>query len=490
MAEPVVSSPTMIDGLSGVVLLPTDGSPAGPPVDLLITDGRIAAITPAAGPPVRRLLAMPALVNAHDHARPLSPTSFGAAGKPLETWLLRLAAMPAIDPYLGALAAFGRAARAGAGSVMAHYTRFHGPMAPIDEAKEIARAAKDIGVRVTLAIFMRDRNPLVYDGEENVLMELPDDVREAIETQFLSSMPAVVEQIASVEAIAAETESDLFSVQFGPSGPQWCSDPLLAAIGEASRQTGRRVHMHLLETRYQRAFADRAYSEGVVERLKTLGLLSPRLTLAHCVHARPAELDAIAAAGAIVATNPGSNLHLKSGIAPISEALRRGCRVALGVDGSAFDEDDDIVRELRLGHFLHGGWGFEAVIERGAWLAAIVGNGRFANGAPGPGALGVGAPADILVLDLDMLDRDAVMAVEPIDLVFARATAGHVAGLIVAGQEIVRDGRLLRVDLDAAEGELRRQYRARMPSRAAFLAAWGDLEPVVAEHYRNGLGCC
>ena len=55
---------------------------------------------------------MPALVNAHDHARPLSPTSFGAAGKPLETWLLRLAAMPSIDPYLGALAAFGRAARA------------------------------------------------------------------------------------------------------------------------------------------------------------------------------------------------------------------------------------------------------------------------------------------------------------------------------------------------------------------------------------------
>ena len=44
---------------------------------------------------------MPALINAHDHARPLSPTSFGGAGKPLETWLLRLGAMPAIDPYLG-----------------------------------------------------------------------------------------------------------------------------------------------------------------------------------------------------------------------------------------------------------------------------------------------------------------------------------------------------------------------------------------------------
>jgi cytosine/adenosine deaminase-related metal-dependent hydrolase len=110
MAERV----TMTDRLSGVVLLPTDGSPAGSPVDLMLSDGRIAAVAPAADPHSRRLLAMPALVNAHDHARPLSPTSFGAAGKPLETWLLRLPAMSAIDPYLGALAAFGRAARAGA----------------------------------------------------------------------------------------------------------------------------------------------------------------------------------------------------------------------------------------------------------------------------------------------------------------------------------------------------------------------------------------
>jgi hypothetical protein len=90
----------MTDPLTGVVLLPTDGAPAGPAVDIAIDGGRIASISPSAGLPPRRLLAMPALVNAHDHARPLSPTSFGAAAKPLETWLLRRAAMPPIDPQL------------------------------------------------------------------------------------------------------------------------------------------------------------------------------------------------------------------------------------------------------------------------------------------------------------------------------------------------------------------------------------------------------
>ncbi|RBP11194.1 cytosine/adenosine deaminase-related metal-dependent hydrolase [Roseiarcus fermentans] len=481
--------------LEGVTLLPTDGAPAGPAVDIVIADGRIAAIEPAAGAPVRRRLALPALVNAHDHCRALSPTSFGAAAKPLETWLMRLAAMPPADPYRAALAAFGRAARGGAGSVMAHYTRFHGPglpepMSPVDEAREIARAARDVGVRVTLAVFMRDRNPLVYGDESALLAALPDAARAAVAAAFLTPMPGGEAQIARVEAIAAAVESPTFSVQFGPSGPQWCSDGLIAAIADRSRATGRRVHMHCLETRYQRAFADAAYPEGVVARLKTLGLLSPRLTLAHCVYARDADLDLIAASGAVIATNPSSNLHLSSGIAPIGAALRRGCRVALGVDASALDEDDDIVRELRLGQFLHGGWGFETVVERGDWLAGVVRDGRFANGAPGDGRLAVGAPADILVLDLDRLDRDAVMAVEPIDLVFARATAAHIDRLIVAGREVWRDGRLTGADLDGAEAALRQAYRDTIATRAGFLAAWRDLEPAAIAHYRDLCGCC
>src|SRR5271168_4501084 len=134
----------MTEILQGVTLLPTDAAAPSGPVDIRFHDGLIAAIEHSAKTPSPRLLAMPALANAHDHARPMSPTSFGGAGKPLETWLLRLAALPAVDPYLGALAAFGRAARGGAASVMAHYTRLHGPMSPIDEVSEVARAARDV----------------------------------------------------------------------------------------------------------------------------------------------------------------------------------------------------------------------------------------------------------------------------------------------------------------------------------------------------------
>lgn len=456
------------------------------PVDLLMRDGLIAGIRPAAAAPPRRRLALPALANAHDHCRPLSPTSFGAADKPLELWLLRLAAMPAIDPYLGALAAFGRAARGGAASVMAHYTRLHMPDDPVAEARAIARAAAEVGVRVTLAVFMRDRNPIVYGPSQDVLAKLPPASQEALTASFGAPMPSPAEQIARVEAIAAAVESPEFSVQFGPNGAQWCSDELLSAIAEASARTGRRVHMHFMETRYQRAFGDQHYSEGIATRLERLGLLSPRLTLAHCVHARTEELDAFARNGVTIATNPSSNLHLRSGIAPIGEALKRGVRVALGVDASALDEDDDILRETRLGHFLHAGWGFESVVSRQDWLATIVSNGRRANGAPGTGALEVGEPADALILDLDRLDRDAISPVAPIDFLFARATAAHIDALYVGGREVVAGGRLTGLDLEDVEQRLRGQYRERMPARAGFLAAWAPIPEAVAGFY----GCC
>src|SRR5688572_13118937 len=56
------------------------------------------------------VIVMPALVNAHDHARPMRTSSIGSFGKPLEIWLHRLAMLGPVDPYLAALAPLGRAA--------------------------------------------------------------------------------------------------------------------------------------------------------------------------------------------------------------------------------------------------------------------------------------------------------------------------------------------------------------------------------------------
>jgi len=469
-------------------LVGADFQPAGPTA-ITIADGLIQRLEPAGSAPGPRRLALPGIANAHDHGRPLSTTSFGAGNRPLETWLPSLAAMPSVDPYLAHAAPFGRAARGGAIGAMVHLTRPMGLTPFPEEARIIARAATDVGLRIALAISVKDRNPLVYGDHADILAGLTESARKVLQDTFLKQPLPIREQLDLVDSVAADITSPMIDVQYGPNGVQWCSDTMLEEIAGRSADTGRRIHMHLLETPYQRTYADREYPRGIVRHLADIGLLSPRLTLAHCVWARPDELELIAQYGARIAVNTSSNLHLMSGIAPVEEMLRRGVAVAMGLDGCAFDEDDDALRELRLFKILHAGWGFPEEMSRVSALKAACSTGRAAIGAPGSGLIEPGAPADFLLLDLDALDRDAIMPVDPRDYLFARAQAGHIAGSFIAGREIVRNGALTGMDLDAVETELRTAYRAGMPGRAPFLAAWRETEPAIARFYQDRLGC-
>jgi len=470
------------------VLMGADFRPAGPTA-ITIADGLIQALEPTGAAPGPRRLAVPGIANAHDHGRPLSTTSFGAGNKPLETWLPSLATMPSVDPYLAHAAPFGRALRGGAIGAMVHLTRPMGLTPFPEEARIIARAASDVGLRIALAISVKDRNPLVYGDHTDLLAGLSPSASQVLQETFLKPPLPFREQLDVVDAVAADITGPMVDVQYGPNGVQWCSDAMLEEIARRSADTGRRIHMHLLETPYQRAYADREYPQGIVRHLADIGLLSPRLTLAHCVWASPDELELIAEHGARIAVNTSSNLHLMSGIAPVEEMLRRGVAVAMGLDGCAFDEDDDALRELRLFKILHSGWGFPEEMSRVAALKAACSTGRAAIGAPGSGLIEIGAPADFLLLDLDALDRDAIMPVDPCDYLFARAHAGHITASFVAGREVLTHGRLNGIDLDAVESELRAAYRSAMPGRAPFLQAWKETEPAIARFYQDRLGC-
>ena len=378
----------------------------------------------------------------------------------------------------------------GAGVVMMHYTRAQGFTDLPAEVAEVARAARDVGVRVGFAVAMRDRNPLVYGDSESVLAALPAAARAEIERRLLRPPLSPKDYVALVDDVAAAAAGPLFDVQYGPNGVQWCSEALLEMIAEASARTGRRVHMHLLETRYQRAFADANYPDGMVKHLDAIGLLSPRLSLAHCVWARPDELELLAERGVTLVNNNSSNLHLRSGMAPVARMVERGCRVALGIDGSALDEDDNSLRELRLAHLLHVGTGFTTAVSRQQALRMAFGNGRFSvTNVDDGGALAAGAPADLLLLDWAALDDDRLYAdIDPLDLLFSRATARHIRELIVGGRTVVKDGAVLGIDLPAARAEVIGQMRAGMGGNAALAAALPALERAIATHFEPG--CC
>ncbi|MGX1109247.1 MULTISPECIES: amidohydrolase family protein [Bradyrhizobium] len=452
-------------------------------------DGIITDISEAAGPATApRSLILPAFINAHDHARPRA-SSFGAVGMPLESWILRTVVGTPVDPYLTAASAFARAAQAGCAAMMVHYTRPSGTMPLVEEARAIARAAADVGIRIAFAIAVRDQNPIVYGDSEAVLSDLPADDRSAIEQLFVRAPMSPQAYIELTDAIAAAIGGPKVDVQLGPAGVQWCSKPLLEAVAENSAQTGRRIHMHLLETIHQRAWADRHFPDGIVRYLRDIGFLSERLTLAHCIHARPDELEMIAASGARIVTNFSSNLHLRSGLAPIAAAHACGCAIAVGVDGLALDEDDDVLREMRLVQMMHGGLGFKRTWTAQEFFTLAIRNGRRATGAPGTGELAVGAPADFVGIDLDRLERDQILDADPLDLLFARGNASLISELVVDGRTVARGGRCLGVDLPAIEQELRGITRASAATYAHVLRAWPRLSNSVQHWFEAQLTC-
>ncbi|MBR1123678.1 amidohydrolase family protein [Bradyrhizobium lablabi] len=451
--------------------------------------GAITEIAESAAPPTgRRALVVPALINAHDHARPTA-SSFGAVGLPLESWIMRSALGTPVDPYLTAASALARSARAGCAAMMVHYTRPSGRMPLVEEARAIAKAASDVGIRIAFAIAVRDQNPIVYGDGEPILSALAAEDRRDVEAMFVRSPMSPKEYIDLTDAIAAAIAGPKVDVQLGPAGVQWCSKPLLEAVAENSARTGRRVHMHLLETIYQRAWADQNYPQGIVRYLNDIGFLSERLTLAHCIHARPDELEMIAESGARIVTNFSSNMHLRSGLAPIAAARRCGCGIAVGVDGLALDEDDDALREMRLVQGVHGGLGFKRTWTNQEFFGLATRNGRKATGAPGTGELAAGAPADFVTIDLDRLDRDQIMPVDPIDLLFARGNASMVRDVVVDGRTVVSEGRCTGVDLPAIEQELRGMYRAGARQMTGLQRAWPQLSASLQNWFEMQLDC-
>jgi cytosine/adenosine deaminase-related metal-dependent hydrolase len=271
---------------------------------------------------------------------------------------------------------------------------------------------------------------------------------------------------------------------------QWCSYDMLRRIAEASARTGRRVHMHLLETRYQRHWADRTYPQGIVRYLDDIGLVNERVSFAHCIHLRPDEMELIAERGATIVINTSSNFIVSSGVAPVAEMIKRGCRIAMGLDGLSFDEDEDALREMRLAYAVHKAFGFDIKLSRDQLLKFATGNGRFAITGVSGATAEPGAAADLLVLDWDRLSAELIEPeVPPFDLLLAKAKQEHIKGLIVGGREVVRDGKVTGVDLPALEAELLAAMRKAYPTTADVRAAMPELKAALRTHYSGPLYC-
>ena len=404
---------------------------------------------------------IPGLINSHHHIG-LTPIQLGSRDYALELWLATLIAGRTVDPYLDTLYSAFEMIESGVTTVQ--HLQVWVPRPPEHVESVVGRvldAYRDIGMRVSFSLALRDQNRLVYENDADFLRRLPPEIAAELGTYLEMHTLTLAEQVGLFEDMWLKyTGRDRVRIQLAPCNLHWCSDRALAAMRELSEKYRVPMHMHLLETACQKEYARRRGGGTAVDYIGSRGLLGPLMTLGHGTWLTEGEIDVLADTGTHVCHNASSNLRLRSGIAPVNRLDARGVNIAIGIDEAGINDDRDmLLQEMRMVLKLHREPGFgDNVPTSPQVLRMATENGaRTTPFGDTIGKLEVGRAADLVVMswhDIAWPFLDLDLDVSVVDAVVHRAKASGVKSVIVGGEPILRDGRYTRVDKAAALDEL------------------------------------
>jgi cytosine/adenosine deaminase-related metal-dependent hydrolase len=401
----------------------------------------------------RDRVVLPGLASAHQHGGGISSVQLGCPDQPFESWIIQMLGVPPLDPYLDTLYHAIRLLENGiTTTIHSHYTR--DPLQYDDEVEGHLRAWGQSGMRVAFAPCFLDNNQFVYESNAAFLASLPAGLA-AEAGRLLDLGPSVGTYLDLVADLRKRFNgSDRARLLLGPAAPQWCTRGSLERMAAEGSPAGG-IHTHLLESPAQRHYLDFWLGRSVVEWLDTLGFLSPAASFAHGVWLRPAEMELLAERGATVVLNPGSNLRVRNGIAPLKELRQAGVPIALGTDEMTLNDDDDLLTEARLARILAGLTG--ADLTSAELLHMATGAGAAAAGfGELSGVLAPGMRADVVLVDAARLEEPAVTGeVTLLELLVARGQGSDVRTVLIDGKVMLEEGAHSWVDRAAVVTELR-----------------------------------
>ncbi len=420
---------------------------------------------------------LPGLINAHHHSYGVSTLQQGVADQVLESWIVTLARLRPTDIYLNTLLSSARLLRSGVTSVV----DVRGGRGTAEQyAGNVRRALQaydEAGLRVAFAAGLSDQSPLVSGkGEDQrFLATLPTEVR-AYAKAILPTANDLREDdyFAVMDEIWRETrDHPRIDLWFGPPGPQWVSDAFLQHIAERAEAADVGIQTHVTESIYEKLHGPRFYGQDTLAHLRDLGVLSPRFSIAHGVWLTEREIEILAETGAAVSHNPSSNLRLRAGIAPLNAFLEAGVTVALGMDGTSLNDDEDMFTEMRLALRLHRTPVLDGPAPSVARIfeIATAGGARLLRKEATLGRLAPGFAADLVLVDLGRVTWPwTAPETDPRELVVLRARAGDVDTVLIAGEIVLEGGQPTRFDPAEAGKELaERLAAAAYPSERAEL---------------------
>ncbi len=214
-------------------------------------------------------------------------------------------------------------------------------------------------------------------------------------------------------------------------------------------------------------------------------MLSPRFSIAHGVWLNEADLAILATTGAAVSHNPGSNLRLRAGIAPLNAMLAAGVTVGLGMDGFALGDDEDMFAEMRLAARLHRTPQFDtpAPSYQDIFHLATMGSAKLMGKGDHIGQLAPGYKADVVLVKGDRLTWPWIAPeANPFDVGFLRAKAMDVDTVLVDGRVVLHNGMPTGFDL-AAIGQAIAEELNQGSDRAEYRALVADILPHLHQWY-------
>src|SRR5437899_4320246 len=336
-------------------------------------------------------VAMPGLVNAHDHMYQWATRAYVPDGTLFE-WLQALypvwARIDADIVRVAARAAMARLLLSGCTLSTDHHYVFPPGRPGIFEA--LVETARELGLR-----FHPCRGSMSL-GESNG--GLPPDTVVEDEDAILAHTEAMIDRFHDPEP------GSMCRVVVAPCSPFSVTPQLMRDSAVLARRRGVRLHTHLAETLDEERFCLEKFGRRPVELMEDLGWVGEDVWYAHGIHLSDAEVDRIAAVKTGIAHCPSSNMRLGSGTCRVEDLVRAGARVGLGVDGSASNEEANLAVELHQALYLArtraamlGRLDAPAALDaRGAWRLATAG-GAECLGRDDCGALEVGKCADVAV---------------------------------------------------------------------------------------------
>jgi len=401
---------------------------------------------------------LPGFVNAHHHIG-LSPVQLGISDTTLELWFATSIAMRDRIPFYDTLYSVFEMVASGTTTAQHLHGWIPGDYRQTEEeAAAIIRAYEAVGMRVSYCYALREQNHLVYEANDAFLQRVPAEVRPMLAKYFGGFQMPAKETVALFEHLYAKhAGKDRVRIQLAPSNIQWCTDEGLALLADKAQTYGVPIHLHLVETPYQKEYARRRGGGTAVDFIERFGLLGQKLTLGHAVWLTEGDLDKLAASGTSVCHNCSSNLRLRSGVLPLNRLESRGINTAIGLDDVGINDDQDMLQEMRLVLRLHREPGMDdRVPAMGQVLRmATAGGAKTTPYAREIGTLEVGKAADLVMLDWHQVSYPYLDRETPVlDAVIQRAKMSGVKTVMVGGEVIYRDGKFTRIDRDAALAEL------------------------------------